>query len=204
MFVSSFFNLLSLLLSRMSLKCRAVKMLTHDNSFSVHDDHDDKCDDESESDSAAVTDTVYVIQCHLKCSLQSSLLHHSVAADNSIIVNTSHALSAFKPFTASIKDASHSASSVSHFASFALHFETFIFTSFCLLHLQSIALSSAAVTVQTKHLFFTSLSTLIQSHALISHSCVHCLKNLITSDDYNSGNCIHSAHDQKCSYCSIQ
>ena len=179
-------------------------MLTYNDSFSVHNDHDDECNDESESDSAAVSDAVSVIQCHLKCSLQSSSLHHFVTADNSIIIDTSHASSAFKSLTVSIKDALYSVLSASHSASSALHLKIFIFTSFHSSHSQFIKLSSATVTVQTKHSFLTSLSALIQFYALTLHFYMHCLKKLIISDDYNSENCIHSAHDKKCSYCSIQ
>ena len=169
------FHVSSLLLLRMSLKHRALKVSTHD----------DSSDSDSESNSAAVSDVTSVIYCHSTCSLQSSFLLHSVAADDSITVNASHALSVFKSLTASVKDAFHSALSASHSASSALHLKTFIFTSICSSHLQSVAFSLAVITVQSKYLFLTSSSELIQSHVSASHFC-------------------HSAHDQKCSYCSIQ
>ncbi|MCJ1256547.1 hypothetical protein MMC24_004369 [Lignoscripta atroalba] len=78
--------------------------MSADNDFlSVHDDHDDESESESDSDSAAAADDVSAVQCHFKRRLQGSPLRHSVAADDSIVVNTLCALSAFKPLTASIK-----------------------------------------------------------------------------------------------------
>ena len=154
-------------------------MLTHDNSFSVHD-HDDECDDEcdddstdsvSESDSAAVSDAVSVTQHHSMHDLQSSSLLHSAAADadDLITVDASHALTVFKSHTVSIKDVLHSASSsASHSASSASHLKTFIFTSFHSSPLQSVAFSLAAITVQSKHSFLTSSSELIQFHVSVS------------------------------------
>ena len=188
----------------MSLKCEAVKMSADNDFLSVHDDHDDESESESDSDSAAAADDVSAVQCHFKRRLQGSPLRHSVAADDSIVVNTLCALSAFKPLTASIKGVLHSASPASHSASSVLCSETSVLTSFCLSRSQSVTFSSAALTAQLKHPFLVPPSVLIWSHAPASHSCVHCLKELITLSDYNSGNCMHSAHDQKCSYCSIQ